>query len=157
MTNDTINVSRGELDEIYDRICAMYGAGAKTARLLADILSRATPSPASVSYEDVERACKALFPETWSMQADNLKAKHRANCRRILESLPLAAKAPNGFVLVPVEPTDAMLEAFGAVEINDTYGTCDHLLGESEDAIVTGVRAWAAMLRAAPQPKEEGK
>lgn len=55
-----------------------------------------------------------------------------------------ALTPPEGFVLVPVEPTEAMLDAeYATAEIHDEYG---------EDRYVENAEAvWAAMLAARPE------
>lgn len=55
-----------------------------------------------------------------------------------------ALTPPEGYVLVPVEPTEAMLDAeYGTAEIHDEYG---------EDRYVENPEAvWAAMIAARPE------
>jgi hypothetical protein len=61
----------------------------------------------------------------------------------------LAALEAEGFVMVPVEPTEAMLEAG---HLRDPLG-CDI---EPNDAPMIYERIWEAMIAARPQVKENG-
>lgn len=83
--------------------------------------------------------------------------------RRVESALAERAAVPEGWKLVPVEPTDAMLSAAAAtpgIKAIDSASTMHQLRGNKIDSSVWGGRsplqqAYAAMLAAAPQPTAE--
>lgn len=87
--------------------------------------------PRELSDEDVDRVAKII--------ADHIGHGMREKCynvaRAALESLP-AASVPDGWKLVPVEPTDGMQDAHKRVRAS---GAC---------------HVWSTMLAAAPNPND---
>lgn len=66
-----------------------------------------------------------------------------------IRAIITALTPPEGFVLVPVEPTQEMLDAEHATaRIHDEYGE-DRYVGNAEEV-------WAAMLAARPEGRTDG-
>lgn len=107
-------------------------------------------APRVVTDEDVERAIeahRAEYKRTAGVTAEFPKLTMRAALESFATSLPAAI--PPGFVLVPVEPTEAM-----TVDGSRTYESMWNELRPGEERIAMR-EAYKAMIAAAP--KTEGK
>ena len=84
---------------------------------------------------------------TWGQGHDELNAKAIEALRQAIER-PDRVSVPDGWKLVPIEPTDAML----SVPVNIDLRECVTPGGVTGLDAVGLFRAWEAMIEAAPQP-----
>lgn len=112
-------------------------------------------APRVVKDEDVERAARALSLEAdstdvWDEMGEKARELWREDVRLVVRELTsLPAAIHPGFVLVPVEPTEAM-----TVDGSRTYESMWNELRPGEERIAMR-EAYKAMIAAAP--KTEGK